>query len=212
MTDAGRSHLARQLDAVGVEASTAALEALERWLDLHEKWSRRFNLTGTRDRTELIERHLVDCAAIVPRLPPGRLVDVGSGAGLPGFVVGLLEPARGVVLLDAQERRTAFLHQAVLELGAGNVSVVTARAESWSPPDDTSAVLARAVAPLARLVALCAPLLTPDRSLLAMKGPGWRNEVADLPPGYRLKDAYEYRLPGRDRIHVLLEVEQGGAG
>ncbi len=200
--------LAAGLAAVGVTPDGDVLEQLEGWLALHARWSRRMNLTGARTDAELIDRHLVDCAAIVRFLPAGALADVGSGAGLPGLVVAMMEPDRPMFLLEPLERRAAFLEHAVLELGLGLVQVVAARSEQWRPPQALAGVLARAVAPLERLVSLCAPLLGTGTSLLAMKGPGWRDEVASLAPGWQLKASDHYRLPGRDHDHVLLRIEQ----
>ncbi|TVS15119.1 MAG: 16S rRNA (guanine(527)-N(7))-methyltransferase RsmG [Gammaproteobacteria bacterium] len=203
-----RQRLSAGLASVGVTPPGDVLEQLEGWLALHARWSRRMNLTGARTDEELIDRHLVDSAAIVRLLPAGALADVGSGAGLPGLVVAMIEPHRPMFLLEPLERRAAFLQQAVLELGLGQVQVVAARSEQWQPPQVLAGVLARAVAPLSRLVSLCAPLLGPGTPLLAMKGPGWRDELLSLAPGWRLKASDHYRLPGREYKHVLLRIEQ----
>lgn len=206
MTAAAR--LADGLVAAGVCADALALERLTGWLDLHQRWSRRINLTGPAGVDELIDRHLLDCAAVLPLLPPGPLVDVGSGAGLPGLVVAMLEPLRRMYLLEILQRRCAFLEHAVLTLEVSNASVVRARCEDWQPPQKLAGVLARAVAPLPKLLAMTAPLLADGTPLLAMKGPGWREEVAALPAQVRLTGQHHYRLPGRDHDHVLLRLEQ----
>ena len=200
--------LAEGLRAAGVDADAQAIERLEGWLSLHQRWSRRINLTGPADADELIDRHLLDCAAVLPSLPTGPLVDVGSGAGLPGLVVAILEPERKVFLLDSLERRCAFLEQAVLTLGLANASVVHARCEHWQPPVRLAGVLARALAPLPKLLAITAPLLADGTPLLAMKGPGWREEMVELPADVLLTGEYSYRLAGRAHEHVLLRFEQ----
>lgn len=205
-TRAGR--LAEGFHAAGICADAEAIRRLEGWLELHQRWSRRINLTGPADVEELIDRHLLDCAAVLPLLPPGPLVDVGSGAGLPGLIVAILEPERRVFLLDSLERRCAFLEQAVLTLGLSNASVVNARFEQWQPPVRLAGVLARAVAPLPKLLAMTAALLADGTPLLAMKGPGWRDEMAGLPVSVRLAREDRYRLPGRDHDHVLLRFEK----
>lgn len=205
--------LAARLAAVGAPAEAEAVTRLRRWLELHGKWSRVANLTGTRDPAELVDLHLTDCAAIVPLLPAGRLLDVGAGSGLPGLVIAALQPERPVVLLDSASKRTRFLEQAVLELGLEHVSVVTGRCEAWSAAGEAplAGVVARALAPLARLVAWTGHLLTPGVPLLAMKGPAWRDEAQALPSGFRVAAAKPYDLPGTGRAHVLVQIEQTDA-
>ena len=200
--------LAEGLRAAGISVHAEALERFEGWLSLHQRWSRRINLTGPADVDELIDRHLLDCAAVLPLLPPGPLVDVGSGAGLPGLVVAILEPERRIFLLEALERRCAFLEQAVWTLALKNVSVVQDRCEHWLPPLRLAGVLARAVAPLPKLLAMTAPLLADGTPLLAMKGPGWREEMDELPADVQLEAEDRYGLPGRTREHVLLRLKR----
>jgi len=202
--------LASRLAAVGAPDDAAAVMRLRRWLELHAKWSRVANLTGTRDAAELVDLHLTDCAAIVPLLPAGRLLDVGAGSGLPGLVIAALQPERPLVLLDAASKRTRFLEQAALELELAAVSVVTARCEAWSAPEDAplAGVVARAVAPLERLVAWTGHLLAPGVPLLAMKGPAWTDEAAALPAGFRVAAATSYDVPETGRAHVLVRVER----
>lgn len=203
-----RERIASGLAAVGVTADDRALDRLERWLDVHGRWSRRINLTGTRSPEVLIDRHLVDCAAIVPALPPGPLADVGSGAGLPGIVVAALQPGRRVYLLESQERRCVFLEQLALELALDSVVVVHGRCQDWQPPERLAGVLARAVAPLPRLLAMTEGLLRPGTPLLAMKGPRWLEEARDLAPAWSVTAVCEYELAEPGSRHVLLRVER----
>lgn len=207
MNAALRARLAERLAAVGAPADERAVGALAGWFDLHDKWGRAFNLTGTRDPEALVDLHLTDCAALVPLLPRGRLLDVGSGAGLPGLVLALLEPDRELILLDSAGKRTRFIEQVVLELGLTNVHVVTARIERWcseAPP--LAGVLVRAVAPLARLADWTRPLLAAGTPLLAMKGPAWEEEAAVLGADLEVEQVQHYALPGTGRDHVLVWV------
>ena len=202
--------LAERLASVGAPHDAEAVSRLRGWLDLHGKWSRVANLTGTRDVAELVDLHLTDCAAIVPLLPQGRVLDVGSGSGLPGLVIAALEPERPVLLLDSASKRTRFLEQAALELGLEAVKVVTVRCEAFSaePEAPLACVVARALAPLERLVAWTGHLLAPGVPLLAMKGPAWTDEAAALPAGFRVAAATPYDVPGTGRAHVLVRVEK----
>ncbi|MFC7547148.1 16S rRNA (guanine(527)-N(7))-methyltransferase RsmG [Plantactinospora sp. GCM10030261] len=140
-------------------------------------------LIGPRETPRLWERHLLNCAALAELIPAGRLVvDVGSGAGLPGLVLAIARPDLDIALVEPLARRTAFLDEAVAALGlAGSVTVVRGRAEeipgAGYPPADI--VTARAVAPLDKLARWCLPLVDIGGRLLAMKGASAAGEVAE---------------------------------
>lgn len=213
MTDV-RGALEGGLADLGVAADAAAVDRLIAYLALLQRWSAAYNLVGTSDAGELVGRHLLDCAALLPHLPEGSLLDIGSGAGLPGLVIACLEPERPLVLLDSVSRKTRFLTQARIELGLTRVEVVTARVEDYAaslasaeePAALPAAVVARALAPMDRLAAMSAALLEEGCELLAMKGPGWEQEVAELDPGRWRIEAHPYRLAAADRDYVILRV------
>lgn len=135
-------------------------------------------LIGPREVARLWERHLLNSAAVVPFLPPGTIVDVGSGAGLPGLVVAAMRPGQRVLLVEPMERRTAWLEEAAAALGLRNVEVVRGRAEELEGRVVAEGVTARAVAPLGRLAKWCAPLLAPGGRMCLLKGRGAHDEVA----------------------------------
>jgi len=136
-------------------------------------------LIGPREVSRLWERHLLNCAVVADLIPRGaRVIDVGSGAGLPGIPLALVRPDLDITLLEPMARRTAFLHEAVGRLGLTGVEVVRGRAEDWAPRPLADVVTARAVAPLGRLAAWCLPLLRPAGHLLAIKGASAAAEVA----------------------------------
>jgi 16S rRNA (guanine527-N7)-methyltransferase len=136
-------------------------------------------LVGPREVSRLWERHLLNSAAVVPFLPTtGRIVDVGSGAGLPGVVIATMLPEAEVVLLEPMERRCAWLTEVIDELGLTNAVVTRARAEEVHGELTAQAVTARAVAPLDRLYRWALPLLDADGVLVALKGARAADEVA----------------------------------
>jgi 16S rRNA (guanine527-N7)-methyltransferase len=140
-------------------------------------------LLGPREAARIWERHLINCAVVSDLLPAGaRVVDVGSGAGLPGLVLAVRRPDLRVDLVESLKRRTEFLAEAVATLGlAGQVRVVHGRAEDAAVIEAVGGsawVTARAVAPLDRLVRWCLPLLSPSGQLLAMKGSSAAEELA----------------------------------
>ena len=135
-------------------------------------------LIGPREASRLWERHLLNSAAVVPFLPEGAVIDVGSGAGLPGLVIAAMEPEREVILVEPMERRVAWLEEMVGRLGLENVRVMRARAESIGGLVRAPAVTARAVAPLAKLSRWCEPLMSDGGVMLFLKGRAAADEVA----------------------------------
>jgi len=149
-------------------------------------------LIGPGETARLWDRHLVNCAAIAGLVPQaGTLVDLGSGAGLPGLVLAMLLPDVQVVLLEPMERRAVFLAECVSELGLANVTVHRGRAEDAAGEFAADVVTARAVAPLDRLSALAVGLVRPGGLVLAIKGAAAAQEVARAAPVLR-------RLGARD--------------
>lgn len=140
-------------------------------------------LIGPRETVRIWDRHLLNCAVVGELIQPGAcLVDVGSGAGLPGVVLAIARPDLSVVLIEPMARRTAFLTEVVSALGLdGGVTVLRARAEESAgrlPAGPADVVTARAVAPLGRLARWCLPLLAPGGRLLALKGASAAEEIA----------------------------------
>jgi 16S rRNA (guanine527-N7)-methyltransferase len=150
-------------------------------------------LIGPRETPRLWDRHLINCAAVAELVPPGSsLIDLGSGAGLPGVVLAMLLPDSEVVLLEPLARRAAFLEECVAALGLGNAAVRRGRAEEVNGQLAADVVTARAVAPMQRLAALAVPLVRPGGLVLAIKGAAAEEELAQAGPVLRelgVKDA-----------------------
>ena len=142
------------------------------------------NLLSPRGVAELESRHLPECVAFAATLPPGpaSLIDIGSGAGLPGLVIAIERPDLTVTLLEATRKKAAFLRETADALGLAEVEVIPGRAEQLGRTalaGGFDLATARAVAPLARLVAWALPLLRPGGTLHAIKGERWEQELAD---------------------------------
>lgn len=136
-------------------------------------------LIGPRELPRLWERHLLNSAALLPYLPAaGTVVDVGSGAGLPGLVIACVRPDLDVVLVEPMERRALWLTEVATALGLTSVEVMQRRAEEVHGRLVADVVTARAVAPLDRLMTWCFPLVRDGGALLAMKGSRAQDEVA----------------------------------
>jgi 16S rRNA (guanine527-N7)-methyltransferase len=163
-----------------LELPGGAREKLLAYLALLAKWNRTYNLTAIRDPLKMVTHHLLDSLAVLPELPAGRLADVGSGAGLPGIPLAIAEPGRSVTLAEANHKKSAFLRQAVMELGLANAEVHRGRAERWQPGTRFAIVIARGFAHLGEFFAACRHLVAPGGVLAAMKGVHPREELARL--------------------------------
>jgi 16S rRNA (guanine527-N7)-methyltransferase len=142
-------------------------------------------LIGPLEVERLWSRHVVNCALVAPLLRPGRVGDVGSGAGLPGLVLAIARPDVELVLIEPMERRTDWLSAEAERLGLDNVTVVRGRAEDVHPDPLLDQVTARAVSALSKLVPLCAPLVKPGGELLFMKGARVDDEIAAAEKAFR---------------------------
>jgi 16S rRNA (guanine527-N7)-methyltransferase len=178
-----------------------ALPLAERYADLLAGPGIVRGLIGPREAGRLWERHLLNCAVVAELIPrPSSLVDIGSGAGLPGIVLAMLLPDVQVTLLEPMARRVTFLGECVAELNLGNVAIRRARAEEVAGEFAADVVTARAVAPLGRLAGLAVPLLRPGGTVLALKGEQAAAEAKAAGP--------ELRRLGVSDVTVL----QAGAG
>lgn len=153
------------------------LSAISRYVDLLATWGIERGLLGPREAPRIWDRHVLNCAVVVPRLPRDATVaDVGSGAGLPGLVWAIARPDLNVTLIEPLLRRTTFLTEVIDDLGLTNATVVRGRATDVS--DRFDVVTARAVADLGKLGSWCLPLVRPGGVLLALKGEAASAEVA----------------------------------
>jgi 16S rRNA (guanine527-N7)-methyltransferase len=161
-----------------------ALDQARRYAELLATDGVARGLIGPRETERLWDRHLLNCAVVAELLPErGLLVDIGSGAGLPGVVLAMLRPSLEVILLEPLLRRSVFLEECVAELGLPNATVVRARAEDKAAaPIRADVATARAVAPLDRLAGWAARLLRPGGELLAIKGQSAEAEIAAARP------------------------------
>ena len=153
---------------------------LLRLLDELEQWTRAFNLTGIGTRAVMVATHLLDSLAASSALAGTRIADLGTGAGFPGLPLAIARPQLQFTLIDATAKKVRFVAHAARALGLANVEAVQARAESMQPLPPFDTVIARAVAPLAKLAALARPLSRPGTRLLALKGE-WPTATTNLP-------------------------------
>lgn len=189
-----------------VRLPAGAAARLGAYLSLLERWNRAYNLTAVRDPEAMVIRHVLDSLSILPWLRGPRVLDVGSGAGLPGIPLAIARPEHEFYLLDSNGKRTRFLIQAVAELRLGNVEVVRGRVEDYRPETPFDSVVSRAFATLVDLVADAGRLCAPEGRLLAMKGVFPDDELARLPPSYRVVGVYPLRVPSLDAERHLVHL------
>lgn len=189
---------------LGVVLDEKAVARLVAYAALLEKWNRVYNLTAIREEAKLVTHHLLDSLAVLPHLPAGRLLDVGSGGGFPGMPVGIAHARRQVTLLDSNHKKGTFLRQAVMELELDNVDVAVERIEDHRPSQPYEAVISRAFSDLADFVNLAGPSASREGSLIAMKGVHPHEEIERLPAGWRLNRVVELRIPYLEASRRLL--------
>jgi 16S rRNA (guanine527-N7)-methyltransferase len=209
MTDAFPHALRAELDAglaaLGLDAalSTPLLD----YLALLERWNRTYNLTAIRDPREMVAKHLLDSLAMHVHVRDiGTLADLGSGAGLPGIPLAIAVPGLSVTLVESNGKKARFLREAVRTLRLRNARVAEVRAEALDEPGMFDAITARALATLAELLAVGAHLLRPGGRLLAMKAALPHDEIAALPPGWRVESVHPLAVPGLDAERHLVVV------
>lgn len=194
--------------ALGLDLDPAQLRQLDTFLDLLEKWNRVYNLTAIRDRGQMVTHHLLDSLAIVPHVEGPRVLDVGSGGGLPGLPLAIARPELAVTLLDSNHKKAAFLNQAVAELRLDNADVIAERVEAWRTDRRFDTIVSRAFSDLGEFVSLAAPLLVPGGRFAAMKGVHPFDEIDRLPAGFAVRDVVRLQVPGLDAERHLILIER----
>lgn len=200
--------IAEGVAAMGIELPAEAIARLAAHLELVEKWNRVHNLTAIRETEQMISLHALDSLSILPQVEGAKtLLDVGSGAGLPGIPLAIARPQMHVTLLDVSHKKCAFLQQGKTELALANVDVVCERVETWKPPAKFDVVVSRAFADLADFVEQAKHLVAPGGRLLAMKGLYPFDEIARVPATHRVAQVIELRVPRLDASRHLVLVE-----
>jgi 16S rRNA (guanine527-N7)-methyltransferase len=199
--------LSAGLEALGVVVDAAAQAKLLAYLELLTKWNRVHNLTAVREPEQMVVVHLLDSLAVLPYLYQcASLLDVGTGAGLPGIPLAIARPDLQVTLLDSNQKKVAFLHHAKAELGLANCRIVCARVETWHPEGGFDVVVSRAFADLADFAQQARHLVAPGGALLAMKGVYPYEEIAHLPEGCRVDSVIELQVPALDAKRHLVTM------
>jgi len=192
-------------DLLGRSLSAREQDLLCDYLALLERWNKAYNLTAVRDPVEMVPRHVLDSLSILPWVPPGRLLDAGTGAGLPGVPLAILKPDLEVTLLDSAGKKVRFLRQVKRELRLDNIEPLQARLEAHQAEVPYSAIVSRAFSSLADFALSARHLLTPEVKLLAMKGRDRGSERLALPGWIQVDSVEELVVPGlQEQRHLVI--------
>lgn len=200
--------------AFGVALSDAQLDQFARLVLELVKWNKAYNLTAITDPEQILTHHLLDSLAAQPDLEGSSIADVGTGAGFPGLPLAIVDPARAFTLIDSAGKKLRFVDHAARELGLANVRTWHGRAEQYRG-ETFDTVIARAFAPLPRLLAWVAPLAGTGTRVIAMKG-HWppaatEPEAGALPAGWRIESARPVAVPGLAEARHQVLLRQAGA-
>jgi 16S rRNA (guanine527-N7)-methyltransferase len=174
------SELATGLKQMGLEIGQAQQQKLLEYLALLMKWNQVYNLTAIRDPDEMVSRQILDSLSILPLVQGKKILDVGTGAGLPGIPLAICMPEASFTLIDSNGKKTRFVQQAKMELGLDNLQVQQTRVEQLEATQRFDTITSRAFAALTKIVELTSRLLSKDGVLLAMKGAIPKQEVETL--------------------------------
>jgi 16S rRNA (guanine527-N7)-methyltransferase len=202
------SQIAEGLAAMGIALPQPAHARLASYLELIAKWNRVHNLTAVRETDQMVVLHVLDSLSVLPHIMGARrLLDVGSGPGLPGIPIAIARPDAQVTLLDSSHKKATFLRQATSELALANVDVACERVEQWQPQQRFDAVISRAFSDLPDFVAQAQHLVAPGGQLIAMKGVYPFDEIARVPATHRVAQVVELQVPRLEAKRHLVFVE-----
>ncbi len=173
-------------------------QKLIRYLELMQQWNKVFNLTSITEPRDMVYLHIVDSLIVSPYLHGKHMLDVGSGAGLPGIPLAILSPDQQWTLLDKNNKKTRFMIQAIAELGLNNVKVIHSRCEDFHPAQCFDSILSRAYGTLTMFADGTAHLLCTDGLFIAMKGKYPQEELDTLSNNYRVENVVRLNLQGLD--------------
>ncbi len=210
MHDFNRDILCKQLvegcSELNIDLSAAQKHALIEYLYLMMKWNQAMNLTSVRDPESMVIRHLLDSLSVLPYITGDLILDVGTGAGLPGIPLAVASPEKHFILLDALKKRTHFLMQVVAQLGLKNVDVVHCRLENYNIRHDFDVVVSRAFSSIHEFTSEASPYCGSGGKLLAMKGRFPGEESMVLACGCEVIAIHSLNVPGLAAERHVVEI------
>lgn len=203
--DACRKQLQAGLDELNLKLSDEQIDRLLSFIGLIDKWNKAFNLTSIRDQEAMVSLHLLDSLAILPYVVGQSVIDIGTGAGLPGIPLAVCRPDKVFTLLDSNSKKTRFVQQVVLELKLVNVQVCHSRVESFKSEYLFDTVITRAFTNLPDMLKMTGHLIAPGGVLLAMKGQYPEQELQQVGGGATV---IPVRVPGIEAQRCLIQINK----
>ena len=204
-----QQQLERGLEKLGVSWNSEQIKKLLSFLSMLERWNKTFNLTAIRDPLDMLKLHLLDRATMhQPIQLANRIIDVGSGAGLPGIPLAILNPEKQFTLLDSNGKKTRFIFQARSELALTNVKEVNSRVETYQPEIPFDMVITRAFSSLPKMLQQCDHLVSNEGVFLAMKGKKPDLELSQIQKEYMVSDLYKVMVPETEGERHLIEIKK----
>lgn len=178
------------------------------FIELLIKWNKTYNLTAITDPTEIRIKHIADSLAIAPLLHGEQIIDVGTGAGIPGIPLAIVCPEKQFTLLDSNGKKLRFIKQVKQLLALKNITVIHSRVEQYQPNHGYSSVISRAFASICDMLRACQNLACADGRFLAMKGVVPNKELQQLPAGFILERIHNINVDGLAAKRCLIEIKK----
>ncbi|MDH1472399.1 16S rRNA (guanine(527)-N(7))-methyltransferase RsmG [Shewanella sp. GD03713] len=202
--------LSAQLEAylaeINLPATAEQKKQLLDFVSMLNKWNKAYNLTSVRDPEAMLVRHIMDSLVVSPHLQGERFIDVGTGPGLPGIPLAIMNPDKTFVLLDSLGKRIRFQKQVAFELGIHNISSIESRVEAYQPEQKFDGVLSRAFASIHDMLTWCHHLPAEHGQFYALKGQLSDEEMQQIPAGFVVTETIELQVPRLDEQRHLLKI------
>lgn len=205
-----RSLLLEGLNEIGITPSDQQIDLLMQYLGLFIKWNKAYNLSAIRDPMAMVTLHLLDSLSVAPYFadkPAIRVLDVGTGGGLPGIPLAIMYPHMAFTLLDSAGKKMRFLFQVANELGLTNVQVQNMRVEKFQPVDKFDIIISRAFASIRDFVTGAAHLRAEHGAFWAMKGQNPVDELSEMGKHYIVAGSHRLVVPGLDAERCLIQLQ-----
>lgn len=209
------SHNQQELElgvkSLGLNCSSQQIEQLLAYLEMLQRWNKAYNLTAIREPIQMVRLHLLDSLAIHPYIQGVKnIIDVGTGPGLPGIPLAILNPDINFTLLDSNGKKTRFLFQAINDLSLANAKEINHRVEKYQSEQSFDIVISRAFSSISDMLAQCDHLVSDRGCFLAMKGKKPDSELSQITKDYKVVDLSQINVPQVDSERHLIKIIKTG--